>query len=287
KITDMVSLQDTGSVVLDFSTDKEILFVRANFTAIYNDEKREDLNGVIAVLSDVTEDDKTEQERRTFVSNVSHELRTPLTSVNSYTEALLDGALKDPVVAPQFLEVTKNETERMIRMINDLLQLSRVDSEEMTLDRQAINFNEFFHTIIDRFEMNTKDGNVCFYRYIPEKPFTVWMDKDRMTQVLDNILSNEVKYSPDGGKVICKVERQLRHIVVSVKDEGLGIKYDQLDKIFERFYRVDQARTRELGGTGLGLSITRELVEAHYGRIWAESVEGKGTTIFFTLPLMS
>ncbi|HLR72664.1 MAG TPA: cell wall metabolism sensor histidine kinase WalK [Pseudogracilibacillus sp.] len=287
KITDMVSLQDTGSIVLDFSTEEEILFVRANFTAIYNDEKREDLNGVIAVLSDVTEDEKTEQERRAFVSNVSHELRTPLTSVNSYTEALLDGAWKDPTIAPQFLEVTKNETDRMIRMINDLLQLSRVDSEEMTLNRQAMDFNEFFHTIIDRFEMNTKDGNVRFYRYIPDKLFTVWMDKDRMTQVLDNILSNAVKYSPDGGKVVCKVERQLRHIVVSVKDEGLGIKYDQLDKIFERFYRVDQARTRELGGTGLGLSITRELVEAHYGRIWAESVEGKGTTIFFTLPLMS
>src|SRR5699024_11609614 len=120
--------------------------------------------------------------------------------------------------------------------------------------------------------------NVTFYRYITEKQFTVWMDKDRMTQVLDNILSNAVKYSPDGGKVVCKVERQLRHIVVSVKDEGLGIKYDQLDKIFDRFYRVDQARTRELGGTGLGLAITRELVEAHYGRDWAASVEGKGTT---------
>src|SRR5699024_4544602 len=148
----------------------------------------------------------------------------------------------------QFVEVTKNETDRMIRMINDLLQLSRVDSEEMALDRQAMDFNEFFHTIIDRLEMNKKDGNVRFYQYIPDKLLGVWIDKDRMTQVLDNIVSNAVKYSPDGGEVVCKVERQLRHIVVSVKDEGLGIKYDQLDKIFERFYRVDQARTRELGG---------------------------------------
>src|SRR5699024_7315798 len=122
----------------DISTEEEVLYVRANFTAIYNAEKREELTSVIAVFSDVTEDEKTEQERRAIVSNVSHELRTPLTSVNRYTEALLDGAWKDPTIAPQFLEVTKNETDRMIRMINDLLQLSRVDSEEMTLNRQAM-----------------------------------------------------------------------------------------------------------------------------------------------------
>lgn len=287
KVEDILELQESGSVVLDFSTDDEVSFVRANFTAIYDDEKLKKPSGLIAVLSDVTEDEKVDRERRAFVSNVSHELRTPLTSINSYTEALLDGAWKDPVIAPKFLEVTQNETERMIRMVKDLLQLSRVDSEQMALDREYIDFNEFFNMIIDRFEMNTKDGNITFHRHIPQKGFTVWIDKDRMTQVLDNLLSNAVKYSPDGGRVICKVERQIRQVVVSVKDEGIGIDYDQLDKIFDRFYRVDQARTRELGGTGLGLAITRELVEAHYGRIWATSVEGKGTTLHFTLPLMN
>ena len=285
KVANILELQESGSIILDFSTEDAIFFVRANFTTIYDDNKEP--SGLIAVLSDVTEDERIEQERRVFVSNVSHELRTPLTSVNSYTEALLDGAWKDPIIAPQFLQVTKNETERMIRMVNDLLQLSRVDSEEMELTREYIDFNAFFHVIIDRFEMNTKDGNITFTRSIPDKEYTVWVDKDRMTQVLDNILSNAVKYSPNGGKVTCKVERKIRQIVVSIKDEGIGIEYDQLDKIFDRFYRVDRARTRELGGTGLGLAITRELIEAHYGRIWAESVEGKGTTISFTLPLIN
>lgn len=287
KVEDIIELQESGSLILDFSEDDAIFFVRANFSAIYDDHHSKTPSGLIAVLSDVTEDEKVERERRDFVSNVSHELRTPLTSLNSYTEALLDGAWKDPVIAPKFLEVTQNETERMIRMVNDLLQLSRVDSKQMSLHREYVDFSPFFHTIIDRFEMNTKDGNIHFERNIPSQAFTVWIDKDRMTQVLDNIISNAVKYSPDGGKITCKVERQIRQIIVSVKDEGIGIEYDQLDKIFDRFYRVDRARTRELGGTGLGLAITRELIEAHYGRIWAHSIEGKGSTIYFTLPLMN
>jgi len=273
--------------VLDFSDGEEIFFVRANFSAIYDDHRYKQPSGLIAVLNDVTEDEKVERERRDFVSNVSHELRTPLTSLNSYTEALLDGAWKDPVIAPKFLQVTQNETERMIRMVNDLLQLSRVDSQQMSLNRVYADFNPFFHTVIDRFEMNTKKEHIRFVRDIPPRSFPVWIDQDRMTQVLDNIISNAVKYSPDGGIVICKVERQIRQVLISVKDEGIGIEYDQLDKIFDRFYRVDRARTRELGGTGLGLAITRELIEEHYGRIWAHSVEGEGTTIFFTLPLVN
>jgi len=115
----------------------------------------------------------------------------------------------------------------------------------------------------------------------------VWADRDRLTQVLDNIISNAIKYSPNGGTITFKLKKRYRQIVISVKDEGIGIEYEQLDKIFDRFYRVDKARTRELGGTGLGLAITRELVEAHYGQIWANSKEGEGTTIYFTLPLMN
>lgn len=244
-------------------------------------------SGFIAVLNDVTEDEKIESERREFVSNVSHELRTPLTTLRSYLEALTDGAWEDPAIAPKFLEVTQNETERMIRMVNSLLQLSRVDSKELSLHRENIDFIPFFHAIIDRFEMNTKDGNITFIRQIPNKSFFVWIDKDKMTQVIDNIISNAVKYSPDGGNVTLTIEKQIRQIVVSIKDEGIGIEYDKLEKIFDRFYRVDKARTRKLGGTGLGLAITQELVELHYGKIWARSKEGKGTTIYFTLPLMN
>ncbi|MBO1004144.1 cell wall metabolism sensor histidine kinase WalK [Pseudogracilibacillus auburnensis] len=287
KVEDIIELQESGSVVLDFSDEEDLFIVRANFSAIYDDHRHSRTSGIITVLSDVTEDEKVEQERREFVSNVSHELRTPLTTLRSYLEALTDGAWKDPVIAPKFLEVIQNETERMIRMVNSLLQLSRMDSKEHTLHREDIDFTPFFHNIIDRFEMNVKDEKINFNRQIPNKSFHVWIDKDRLTQVLDNIISNAVKYSPDGGTITLKIERHIRQIVVSVRDEGIGIEYDKLDKIFDRFYRVDKARTRQLGGTGLGLAITRELVEAHYGRIWANSKEGKGTTIYFTLPLIN
>ena len=288
KVGNIFELQDSGSVVLDFSqSDDEVLLVRANFSAIYDQHQDDPPSGLIAVLSDVTEDEKVENERREFVSNVSHELRTPLTTLRSYLEALADGAWQDQNLAPKFLSVTQNETERMIRMVNSLLQLSRMDSKELSLVREYVDFVPFYHGVIDRFEMNMKDSNIRFIRDIPDNEFIVWIDKDKMTQVLDNIISNAIKYSPDGGNIILKLERQIRQIIISVKDEGIGIEYDKLEKIFDRFYRVDKARTRKLGGTGLGLAITQELVELHYGNIWARSIEGKGTTIYFTLPLMN
>src|SRR5699024_2659068 len=204
KIEDIIGLQQRGSVVLDFSTDENILLVRANFSAVYDHHPQHLPSGLIVVLSDVTEEEKIEQERREFVSNVSHELRTPLTTLRSYLEALTDGAWENPNIAPKFLEVTQNETERMIRMVNSLLQLSRMDSKEMALTRERIDFIPFFHAIIDRFEMNTKESSIQFIRKVPDTSYIVWVDKDRMTQVLDNIISNAVKYSPDGGNITVK-----------------------------------------------------------------------------------
>lgn len=287
KVENIDELQQSGSFVLDFSDEQTIYFIRANFNAIY-DEHNENISGFITVLTDVTEDEKIEQERRDFVSNVSHELRTPLTTLNSYTETLIEGAWRDEQMAPKFLNVIQDETGRMIRMVNDLLQLSRVDSDELQLHRETLDFTMLFHDIIERFEMNIKDEHdITFKKEIADESYYVWADRDRLTQVLDNIISNAIKYSPNGGTIVFRLENRVRQIIVSVKDEGIGIEYDQLDKIFDRFYRVDQARTRELGGTGLGLAITRELVEAHYGQIWANSKEGEGTTIYFTLPLMN
>src|SRR5699024_1517009 len=135
-------------------------------------------------------------------------------------------------------------------------------------------------------EINKKNNHITFVRDIPKVNCFVWIDRDQLTQVLDNIISNAIKYSPDGGRITCRIEKQKGRMVVSVKDEGIGIAYDKVEKIFERFYRVDKARTRQFGGTGLGLAITREIIEAHYGKIWANSKENKGTTIYFTLPLM-
>lgn len=285
RVENIIELQESGSLILDFSKNNKNTYVRANFSALYEDARHEQSSGIITVLSDVTEEERIEQERREFVSNVSHELRTPLTTLRSYLEALTDGAWEDPEIAPQFLAVTQNETERMIRMVNSLLQLSKMDSKEQPLNRENVDFTMFFHHIIDRFEMNVKDEKIHFIRQIPDEEYNVRIDTDRMTQVLDNILSNAVKYSPDGGNITCKIHKHIRQIVISVSDEGIGIDYEKLDKIFDRFYRVDKARNRQLGGTGLGLAITRELVEAHYGRIWASSKDGIGTTIYFTLPL--
>jgi len=287
RIIDITELQTTGSMIIDMSEADDIFLIRANFSTIY--DKNYQISGFITVINDVTEEEKMEQERREFVSNVSHELRTPLTTMRSYLEALTDGAWQDQEIAPKFLSVTQQETERMIRLVNDLLQLSRMDNKEFSLQRKRTDFVEYFHRIIDRFEMH-KAESLKLERYFLEEKLYVWMDEDKMTQILDNILSNAIKYSPEGGTISCRVEKlddKNREIIVSIKDEGLGIPYDRQDKIFERFYRSDRARTRKLGGSGLGLAITKELVDAHYGRIWVDSIEGKGTTIFFTLPLMN
>ncbi|NMD72059.1 cell wall metabolism sensor histidine kinase WalK [Bacillus sp. DNRA2] len=274
-------LEEQESVNLDYSTEKNHYVLRANFSVIQKDTGF--VNGLITVLHDITEQEKIDRERREFVANVSHELRTPLTTMRSYLEALADGAWRDEEIAPNFLEVTRNETERMIRLVNDLLQLSKMDSQDYQIKKEWINFIVYFNRIIDRFEI-TKEHNVRFIRNLPNHDIFIEMDEDKLTQVLDNIISNALKYSPEGGSVKFVVEEKENIIKVSISDQGVGIPKADLQKIFERFYRVDKARSRKLGGTGLGLAIAKEVVNAHGGKIWATSVEGKGTTIAFTLP---
>lgn len=274
-------LEEKESIVLDYSTKSKPFILRANFSVIQKESGF--VNGLIAVLYDITEQEKIDLERREFVANVSHELRTPLTTMRSYLEALADGAWKDEEIAPNFLEITQTETERMIRLVNDLLQLSKMDSVDYHLSREWVNFPVFFNRIIDRFEL-TKNQNVTFIREIADEAMFVEVDEDKITQVLYNIISNAMKYSPEGGTITFRTDETDELITISISDEGVGIPKDNLEKIFDRFYRVDKARTRQLGGTGLGLAIAKEMVNAHGGRIWAESVEGKGTTIFFTLP---
>jgi two-component system, OmpR family, sensor histidine kinase VicK len=274
-------LEERESVILDHGSDKTPFVLRANFSVIQKETGF--VNGLITVLHDITEQEKIEEERREFVANVSHELRTPLTTMRSYLEALADGAWKDENIAPSFLTVTQNETERMIRLVNDLLKLSKLDSRDYTLKKGWVNFNDFFHHVIDRLEMSKKE-DISFKRFIPKESFFVDIDEDKMTQVLYNIISNAMKYSPEGGQITFRVREVEKMIIVSISDQGVGIPKNNLKKIFERFYRVDKARSRNLGGTGLGLAIAKEMVMAHGGEIWAESVDGKGTTIFFTLP---
>lgn len=273
--------QEQNSVILDLSTNAVPLIVRVNFSIIQKETGI--MNGLIVVLHDITEQEKIERERREFVANVSHELRTPLTTMRSYLEALTDGAWMDKDIAPQFLKVTQNETERMIRLVNDLLVLSKMDSKDYQLRKEWINFPKFLDHIIDRFEM-AKEKNVHFSRDYLNEPILVEIDQDKITQVLDNIISNALKYSPSGGTITVKMVVFHDSLEVKISDQGVGIPKQNLHRIFDRFYRVDKARARHIGGTGLGLAIAKEMVEAHNGHIWATSIEGKGTTIHFTLP---
>ncbi|MGJ7002329.1 cell wall metabolism sensor histidine kinase WalK [Listeria monocytogenes] len=270
-----------GALTMDRSTLDKPYVLRANFSVIQRETGFN--NGVIAVLHDITDQEKVDQERRDFVSNVSHELRTPLTSMHSYLEALSDGAWEDKEIAPRFLEVTQNETERMIRLVNDLLKLSRMDGGREQLEKSFVNFTDFFNHIIDRFEMMKKE-TIMFKRHIPREPVIIEIDEDKVMQVLDNIISNANKYSPDGGRISFYLKKFEDEIEVSIADEGLGVPDEDLANVFDRFFRVDKARSREMGGTGLGLAIAREVIEAHGGRIWAERNKNKGTIIKFTLP---
>lgn len=276
---DLIQVRD--SIALDFSTHEQPYILRATFSVTQRETGF--VNGLIVVLHDNTEQEKIDMERREFVSNVSHELRTPLTTMRSYLDALSEGAWQNEEIAPNFLRVTQTETERMIRLVNDLLKLSRMDSKEYELNTEWVEFNHFFNSIIERFEFS-KSQKVHFKRLLPSTDLFVEIDTDKMTQVIDNIISNALKYSPDGGDVRFGVTTSGTFIKVMISDDGLGIPKANVNRIFDRFYRADRARSREMGGTGLGLAIAREMIIAHGGEIWAESEEGKGTTVFFTLP---
>lgn len=276
-------LQDiAGGIIIDIN-EKERLIVRASFSTIIQDTGF--ITGYIAVLHDVTEQHHVENERREFVANVSHELRTPLTSMRSYIEALEEGAWKDENLAPQFLSVTREETDRMIRLVNDLLQLSKMDNTDDNLNKELIDFNMFIHKIINRFEMS-EGKNATFIRDIPKNGIFVEIDPDKMTQVFDNVITNALKYSKERKKVEFHVKQNtlFNRMTIQIKDNGIGIPLNKVDKIFDRFFRVDKARTRKMGGTGLGLAISKEIIEAHNGRIWANSKEGYGTSVYITLP---
>ncbi|MGX0197593.1 cell wall metabolism sensor histidine kinase WalK [Staphylococcus hominis] len=273
--------ENNDSILIDMNEEEGII-ARVNFSTIVQDTGF--VNGYIAVLHDVTEQQQVERERREFVANVSHELRTPLTSMNSYIEALEEGAWKDENLAPSFLSVTREETERMIRLVNDLLQLSKMDNETEQITKEIVDFNMFINKIINRHEMTAKD--TTFVREIPNETIFTEIDPDKMTQVFDNVITNAMKYSRGDKRVEFHVKQNALYnrMTIRIKDNGIGIPINKVDKIFDRFYRVDKARTRKMGGTGLGLAISKEIVEAHNGRIWANSVEGQGTSIFITLP---
>ena len=289
QIEDEYELRDLITQIPELMIDSqdangEYLSLRVRFALV----RRESgfISGLVAVLHDTTEQEKEERERRLFVSNVSHELRTPLTSVKSYLEALDEGALSEPV-APDFIKVSLDETNRMMRMVTDLLHLSRIDNATTHLDVELINFTAFITFILNRFDKMRGPDEEKKYELVRDYPITsVWIeiDTDKMTQVIDNILNNAIKYSPDGGKITVTMKTTDDQMILSISDQGLGIPKQDLPRIFDRFYRVDRARSRAQGGTGLGLSIAKEIIKQHKGFIWAKSIYGKGSTFTIVLP---
>ena len=283
ELRDLIT-QSPEMMIYSQNVNGEYISLRVRFALI----RRESgfISGLVAVLHDTTEQEKEERERRLFVSNVSHELRTPLTSVKSYLDALDEGALYEPV-APDFIKVSLNETNRMMRMVTDLLHLSRIDNATSHLDVELINFTAFITFILNRFDKMRSQDEDKKYELVRDYPInSVWIeiDTDKMTQVIDNILNNAIKYSPDGGKITVSMKTTDDQMILSISDQGLGIPKEDLPKIFDRFYRVDKARSRAQGGTGLGLAIAKEIIKQHNGFIWAKSEYGKGSTFTIVLP---
>ena len=283
-------LEAEDSLLVNASNDSDELLLRAEISKIEKEDKEDltqmstELEGYIIVLYDVTDQERQEKERREFVSTVSHELRTPLTTMNSYIEALEEGVLEDKELAPQFIDTIHKETTRMIRMVNELMQLGKMDIKEEHYEKEFIDINKMLEQITDRFALTHPEKN--FIKHISKTPIFVEGDQDKLTQVFDNIVNNAIKYSPNGKNITIRVRQNYHHnrVSISIKDEGVGIPLVHIDKIFNRFYRVDKSRQRSMGGTGLGLALAKTIVEAHKGRIWAQSREDYGSIIFVTLP---
>ncbi len=255
------------------------------YAPFINDEGEK--GGIILVLQDITEQQKLDNMRKDFVANVSHELKTPLTSIKSYTETLLDGVIDDKETARQFLEVINSESDRMSRLVKDLLQLSNFDSNKASLDFE---YHDLFHLVqftVRKMDMHAKFKSQSLKLISEIDEMILYMDHDRIEQVLLNILSNAIKYTPEHGKIKVYVYQSGKMVYVKISDTGMGIPEKDLDHVFERFYRVDKARSRELGGTGLGLSIAKEIVEHHKGVITIQSLAEQGTEVIIGLPIES
>lgn len=246
------------------------------------------LSGVVAVLQDITKRQKLDNSRREFVANVSHELRTPLTTIKSYSETLMESMDEEKdAMSLHFLKTIDKETDRMTRIVKDLLTLSRLDNQQ-AMQKTNFDITAMVEEVVNRLTLEArKKGQVMTFSKGEGIPPTFFGDHDRLEQVLVNIISNSMKYSPGGSKIEVAIRNKYTYVYLVVSDNGIGIPKEDLPRIFERFYRVDKARSRESGGTGLGLAIAKEIVEQHEGEISMHSEVGRGTTVMIKLPIFS
>lgn len=246
------------------------------------DEKN---TGVVVVWQDMTERQKLDDLRKEFVANVSHELKTPLTTIKTYSETILDDGLENREMAVSFLGVINKETDRMNRIVRDLLTLSRIDYDKISWRKTRFSIDDLLGELTETLSIPAKKHQHTLTYIAPENLPDIVGDRDRIQQLLINIMSNAIKYTPNGGTIRIVASARAGEVHIQVKDNGIGIPKEDLDRLFERFYRVDKARSRERGGTGLGLSIAKEIADAHGGKISIESQVQKGTTVHIILPV--
>jgi len=241
--------------------------------------------GVVLVLHDVTEIRRLERIRRDFVANVSHELRTPLTTIQGFAETLLAGALDDASARRKFLEIIRDHAARLGSITDDLLKLSAIEGGSMTFHMEPVSLPRLVEHCIEAVSLKAKSRGLEISSSVPEKIPSVLGDSLRLEEVLKNLLENAIQYTPAPGSIRVSAEIKEDRAILCVADTGIGIPSTDQQRIFERFYRVDVARSREAGGTGLGLSIAKHIVEAHQGRLWVESELGQGSRFFVSLPI--
>jgi two-component system phosphate regulon sensor histidine kinase PhoR len=280
------AIRDRQAMAVEFSTNEVppkflevhvVPFGRAGFA------KQNGISGLVAVFHDVSELKQLERVRKDFVANVSHELRTPLTAIQGFTETLLEMNQIDSTQSRQFLETINRNAERMSRMVEDLLEISRLESQQFDEKPSLLDPAEFIHGAVQSFQELAAKKSMQLQTELPEIVPPVLATKRIMEQVLGNLLENALKYTPDGGQVTLRAIALPNEVIVHIQDTGIGIPSVDLDRVFERFYRVDKGRSSDSGGTGLGLSIVKHSLQAIGGRVWAESILGKGSTFSFAL----
>jgi two-component system phosphate regulon sensor histidine kinase PhoR len=241
--------------------------------------------GAVLVLHDISELRRLERVRRDFVANVSHEFKTPLTAIRGFAETLLSGALDDADHRARFVEIIRDHAERLRRLTDDLLRLSKMEAGQLALELKPVDAADLLASCLETARFSAEEKKLDIELECPDKMPAVRGDAGRLRDVIQNLLDNAVQYTPTGGRIVISASAKNGDVVFDVSDNGIGIPQADLERIFERFYRVDDARSREAGGTGLGLAIAKHIVEAHSGKIWVESTVGEGSSFHFSIPI--